>query len=318
MSVPLPFTLEEYRSAATGLDAFLTTLARRRERRWGLPKWVVTSRLKTEESIQRKWDSFCTDYADKDQATILSWMTDIAGVRAIVESRSCVTALRDYICDLCAEYFDPDLPIGKQIDDYVESPRGDGYRGVHLRLGVPDPIHSRPVPVELQIRSVVQHQWALLSHRDFYKSEDEIPPYMLGRMRSLSELLECADRESQFISRGQLWGQCRVKVRDALELTLQSLEDTKSPSSVGATALLLVEFEKQLRQAMSSSALDGRLRAIEGLEAIVKKMPTPLKSTCAGIADQVRVCTEVIPRELRDSNLKLRAALIRSKPKPAE
>lgn len=86
----------------------------------------------------------------------LGQMQDIGGCRAIVSTTTHVRGLRDlYVrSDLKHEML--------RQDDYIESPKDSGYRGIHLIYRY----HSDRTPtfnglqIELQLRSRLQHAWA--------------------------------------------------------------------------------------------------------------------------------------------------------------
>lgn len=62
--------------------------------------------------------------------------------------------------------------------DYIEAPKTNGYRSLHLLLEVPV-FTSRDVqqiPVEVQIRTSAMDFWASLEHKIFYKYSGEVHP----------------------------------------------------------------------------------------------------------------------------------------------
>ncbi|MEQ8399701.1 MAG: hypothetical protein RIE24_21155 [Silicimonas sp.] len=84
-------------------------------------------------------------------------------------------------------------PIGRQ--DYIAVPQDHGYRALHLnfRVNVPEMFGYDFVPCEVQIRTRLQHSWAVLSHADIYKQED-LPQDLHERFADLATTLEAADR----------------------------------------------------------------------------------------------------------------------------
>ena len=89
-------------------------------------------------------------------------MQDIGGVRAIVGNLSQLNALFQ-------EYKEPGRFSHKlyDIDNYIDSPKSDGYRGIHLvyqynntlgRSGNPE--QYKGLFVEVQLRTALQHEWA--------------------------------------------------------------------------------------------------------------------------------------------------------------
>lgn len=105
-------------------------------------KHIVVSRLKRTPSIISKLKRF-----DKMK---LRNMQDIAGCRAILDSSKNVYKLRR------------ELNKNRifKVTDYIEKPKDDGYRGIHLIGKYKDEENGIDYPVEIQLRSKIQHCWA--------------------------------------------------------------------------------------------------------------------------------------------------------------
>lgn len=60
-----------------------------------------------------------------------------------------------------------------QEKDYIESPKPNGYRSLHLIVEVPVPFHSgiQKVKYELQLRTTAMDSWAALEHSLRYKKD---------------------------------------------------------------------------------------------------------------------------------------------------
>ena len=54
-----------------------------------------------------------------------------------------------------------------QIKDYIETPKENGYRSLHMVIRVPVYFMNKKqlVPVELQIRTLAMDLWASLEHQ---------------------------------------------------------------------------------------------------------------------------------------------------------
>lgn len=80
-----------------------------------------------------------------------------------------------------------------EIQDYIQEPKG-GYRALHVnfRLNVSENLSPELVPCEVQIRSLLQHAWAELSHADIYKQHD-LPEDLRDRTGDLAAVLAAAD-----------------------------------------------------------------------------------------------------------------------------
>ena len=80
-----------------------------------------------------------------------------------------------------------------RIKDYIQEPKENGYRSLHLIVSVPVFFAEMPrdVKVEVQIRTVAMDYWAELEHQLRYKqeipNEDEI----------VRELTDCAKKTAE-------------------------------------------------------------------------------------------------------------------------
>lgn len=77
--------------------------------------------------------------------------------------------------------------------------RKAGYSGVHVQVklsalgGIKKELHA--ITVELQIRTHLQHVWAELSHKEFYKSRDGVPYNVQDRLFRLAASLDVLSDE---------------------------------------------------------------------------------------------------------------------------
>lgn len=143
------------------------------------PIHYLECRLKSLDSIieklQRKGYDVTPDNFHRIQ--------DIAGIRVVC----------NYVDDI---YYLRSLLIGNtgfqliRERDYIQNPKQNGYRSLHLIVNVPFMIAEgrMELPVEIQLRTIAMNLWASLEHELRYKS---------GRVFAESEsdkLLECAER----------------------------------------------------------------------------------------------------------------------------
>jgi putative GTP pyrophosphokinase len=86
----------------------------------------------------------------------ISRMHDIAGIRIIVPTIEDVKALAD---DIVRN--PPERAEVKKVYDYIESPKDNGYRSIHLALGHKESGAGYDgLLLELQIRTEAEHAWA--------------------------------------------------------------------------------------------------------------------------------------------------------------
>ena len=90
----------------------------------------------------------------------LTQMNDVAGCRAVLWQVEQVPRLVEKLNKI----FAPDGPFKPKFYDYIEHPKPDGYRGVHIAIQYQskNPRHASwcGQRVEIQIRSTLQHAWA--------------------------------------------------------------------------------------------------------------------------------------------------------------
>lgn len=134
------------------LNGMAVVLKQRARRIAGNPGLPVFQRLKRIESVERKLRA-------RGDIT-LSTMQDIGGCRVVLDTVEQVLAVRDtYLSKRLTHRF-------KQQNDYIERPKKDGYRGIHLvyyfvgqdaRAQI---YAERNMQIEIQLRTSLQHYWA--------------------------------------------------------------------------------------------------------------------------------------------------------------
>ena len=83
--------------------------------------------------------------------------------------------------------------------DYIQSPKPDGYRSLHLVVNVSVYFSGGTLnlPVEIQIHSIAMDLWASLEHELRYKSKREFSAEDEQRLLNCAESLANIDREMQ-------------------------------------------------------------------------------------------------------------------------
>ena len=141
----------------------------------------MSSRVKSPKSIVEKLSRKGFPVTAEAARTYLD---DIAGVRII-----CPYIEDIYTVKAMIEARD-DIEVTR-ITDYIEHPKDNGYRSLHLivRLPVFFSDHKELVRIEIQIRTIAMDFWASLEHQLRYKA---IEPGRIPEEVS-AELIECAD-----------------------------------------------------------------------------------------------------------------------------
>ena len=147
------------------------------------PIYSVTSRLKKTESVMEKMMRRGYPITLEN---IENYINDIAGVRVVCSYVDDVY----FIADALTGRDDITLLVRK---DYIENPKANGYRSLHLIVSVPVYFAEvkKDVKVEIQIRTIAMDCWASLEHQMKYKKDipdaDEISAGLLSCAADLAE-----------------------------------------------------------------------------------------------------------------------------------
>ncbi|MDP4551958.1 GTP pyrophosphokinase family protein [Alkalihalobacillus macyae] len=145
----------------------------------------VKSRIKSPESImsklQRKGLEVTTENVEKH-------IKDIAGVRVTCSFTTDIYRIYDMI-----ESQDDIKVIN--VKDYVENPKPNGYKSLHLIVEIPVYLSKGPeyVKVEIQIRTIAMDFWASLEHKIYYKFEGEIPGNLSAELKEAADIVHYLD-----------------------------------------------------------------------------------------------------------------------------
>lgn len=135
----------------------------------------VRTRLKSMESVLNKMVRLG---CEPTLESIRSNIRDIAGVRVVCGFTSDVY----WIARMLSEQ--PDIQV-VEVKDYVENPKPNGYKSLHLIVNVPVYLSNRRVDVyvELQIRTIAMDFWASLEHQIYYKFDQQVPENIHSELR---------------------------------------------------------------------------------------------------------------------------------------
>ena len=146
-------------------------------------------RLKSPESIEEKLQRYGKEISIESARENIM---DIAGIRVVCNFIDDVYA----IADMLMEQNDITL-IAKK--DYIENPKDNGYRSLHLVLSVPVFLLNgcESVPVEVQIRTVAMDFWASLEHQLRYKKGKELATKINFELKACAEVSAKLDKRMQ-------------------------------------------------------------------------------------------------------------------------
>jgi ppGpp synthetase/RelA/SpoT-type nucleotidyltranferase len=264
---------------------------------------IFAKRLKRTASIASKLKRF----KEMDLRT----MQDIGGCRAIVPNRKKLIQILRELKQL--EQFR--WSNGYRIKDYIEKPKSDGYRSVHI-VGSFRGDRSVNRKIEIQLRTLIQHYWAtaleivdlftgqaLKSNQgdaqwsaffravsDLFAAMDEIHLFesMQPRQRAIS-FQKKLRAEANLQEAAKIAASCakRLKVMEKLEAfagSVKVLDDQLSNQS--GFALLKIDLEKRTLESQVFSVRDSKVAeaeysALETLTASKESVVAALVSTTA-------------------------------------
>lgn len=147
----------------------------------------INTRLKSGFSIR---DKLLRKNLPVSLASIENNLDDIAGVRVVCAFREDVYYLEKALLS------QDDITLIRRTD-YINNPKENGYRSLHLVVSVPVFLsdQKRMMKVEVQIRTIAMDSWASLEHQLRYKK---------GIDHSIEideELLKCAELSCELDSR---------------------------------------------------------------------------------------------------------------------
>lgn len=142
----------------------------------------IDTRLKSAGSILGKLEK---KQLDLTLTAACNNIYDIAGVRIVCPYIKDVYLIRDRILA------QDDIHI-LEIKDYIEKPKPNGYRSLHIIIRIPVYFMNKKqlVPVELQIRTLAMDLWASLEHDIRYKTIQTVDGVDVDFSQ---ELLECSE-----------------------------------------------------------------------------------------------------------------------------
>lgn len=151
------------------------------------PVHHMQHRIKEKKSIEDKLERLgVTDSVINAKDHLM----DIGGIRVICFFQSEIYELLESLKR------QNDLIVIKE-KDYMQNPKGNGYRSYHIIFGVP--LHTLDAmeyyPVEVQFRTLSMDFWSSMEHRICYKKDREDKEELAKQLQALSESLALIEDE---------------------------------------------------------------------------------------------------------------------------
>lgn len=176
----------EYVRFTQKLEVLLRDLLRAR----GVEVHLVEARTKDTSSLREKLARSAKTYTDP-----LNEVTDLSGLRVI-------TYYEDD-ADAVAKLIEAEFAVDRE-NSIVHSAKAAefGYKSAHYIVKL-SPDRTKLLEwkgladfkAEVQVRTVLQHAWAAISHKLQYKREEDVPLQLKRKLFRLSALFEIADDE---------------------------------------------------------------------------------------------------------------------------
>jgi putative GTP pyrophosphokinase len=183
-SVTIDPVLRMYSAAMSATTARLEIIKDEfKYRKLRCPIHHIDTRLKSAQSILGKLQKKDLDLT---LTAACNNIFDIAGIRVICPYIKDVYLIQER---LLAQ---DDIFI-MEIKDYIQNPKPNGYRSLHMLIRVPVYFMNKKqmVPVELQLRTLAMDLWASLEHDIQYKSLSQTVDD--GEINFREELKECSE-----------------------------------------------------------------------------------------------------------------------------
>ncbi len=151
----------------------------------------IKSRLKSPESIYEKLRR--KGYATTVE-NIREKLTDVAGLRVIC-------SFPDDIYRLAELFIKQDDIMLIKKKDYIESPKQNGYRSLHLIVDIPIFLSNEKkyMKVEVQFRTIAMDFWASLEHKLKYKKNVKNADEIVDMLKACADSIEVLDYQMQDI-----------------------------------------------------------------------------------------------------------------------
>lgn len=140
----------------------------------------IKSRLKSMPSMRDKLER---SNLPMTLTSIEQNLKDVAGIRVICAFPEDVYT----IADALLKQDDIELLERK---DYIANPKENGYRSLHMIVGVPIFLanEKRTMKVKIQLRTIAMDCWASLEHQLRYKKEREFTPEMAAELTLCTQM----------------------------------------------------------------------------------------------------------------------------------
>lgn len=187
---PFHRLMMEYRFAIMEVETRLKVLNEEFSKEYKRnPFESIKSRLKSPESIYEKLERKGHPISVE---SIRENLTDVAGLRVICSFPDDIYRLADLVARQ-----DDILVLRRK--DYIQNPKANGYRSLHLILSIPIFLshEKKYMKVEVQFRTIAMEFWASLEHKLKYKKNVNDAEEIVEQLRHCADTIEELDHQMQ-------------------------------------------------------------------------------------------------------------------------
>lgn len=147
----------------------------------------IKTRVKTPDSIIEKLERKGYEVNIENAKNKIS---DIAGIRIICSFTDDIYKILEMIKS------QDDIEV-LEVKDYIEKPKENGYRSLHLLIQLPIFLtnQTRMTKVEIQIRTIAMDFWASLEHKIYYKYKNDAPDEIPEKLKESAEMIKKLDQQ---------------------------------------------------------------------------------------------------------------------------
>ncbi|MFI3238472.1 MAG: GTP pyrophosphokinase family protein [Lachnospiraceae bacterium] len=155
------------------------------------PIQSINSRIKAPLSILEKLER---KGLEPTVGNMTKYLNDIAGVRVVCSFTEDIYMLADMLMK-------QDDIVLVERKDYIEHPKDNGYRSLHLILDIPVFLSSekKVMRVEVQFRTIAMDFWASLEHQLKYKKKIDNPEEIAMELKYCADIITEMDIKMQNI-----------------------------------------------------------------------------------------------------------------------
>ncbi len=153
----------------------------------------IRTRIKSTKSIFEKANKLGIELSI---SSIEENIMDIAGIRVICAFEEDIYRLSNYLIS-------QDDMVLVMKKDYIQNPKPNGYRSLHLILEVPIFLteEKKRIKVEVQFRTIAMDFWASVEHRLKYKKDIKNADKLVERLKICADTISGLDAEMSKIKK---------------------------------------------------------------------------------------------------------------------